>query len=69
MSKTLELTFNLEDGRTMLISIPCPKEDLTLDTVKAKAAQIMPVLESNNGASAVSLKQAKIVESTSTVLE
>ncbi len=69
MSKTLELTFNLDDGRTMLISVPSPKDDLTLDAVKEKAAQIMPILESANGASAVSLKQAKVVESTSTVLE
>ncbi len=69
MSKTLELTFNLDDSRTMVISISSPKEDLTLDGVKEKAAKIMPILESANGASAVSLKQAKIVESTSTVLE
>ncbi len=69
MSKTLEMTFNLEDGRTMLITIPSPKDDLTLEAVKAKAALIMPILEANNGASAVSLKQAKVVESTSTVLE
>lgn len=69
MSKTLEMTFNLEDGRTMLISIPSPKDDLTLEAVKAKAALIMPILEANNGAAAVSLKQAKVVESTSTVLE
>ncbi len=69
MSKSLEITFNLDDGRTMIISIPSPKEDLTLDTVKEKAAKIIPILESNSGASAISLKQAKVVESTSTVLE
>ena len=69
MAKNLELTFNMDDGHTMLISIPYPQDDLTLDTVKEKAAKIMPILESASGASAVSLKQAKIVESTSTVLE
>ncbi len=69
MSKTLELTFNMDDGHTMLVSVPSPKDDLTLDAVKEKAAKIMPILESASGASAVSLKQAKIVESTSTVLE
>ncbi len=69
MSKYLELTFNLEDNRTMVLSIPSPKEDLTLSTVQEKAASIMPILESSSGASATSLRQAKIVESTSTVLE
>ncbi len=69
MAKILELTFNLDDGHTMLISIPSPQDGLTLDTVKEKAAKIMPILESASGASAISLKQAKIVESTSTVLE
>ncbi len=69
MSKSLEMTFNLDDGRTMQISIPYAKEDLTLDAVKEKAAIIMPILESPNGAHPVSLKQAKVTETTSTVLE
>lgn len=37
-TKMLELTFNVEGGRSMILSIPSPKEDLTLDTVKEKAA-------------------------------
>lgn len=69
MAKSLEMSFALDDGRTMQISIPYPKEDLTLDTVKEKAAIIMPILEASSGASPVSLKQAKITETTSTVLE
>lgn len=69
MSKYLELTFNMEDNRTMVLSVPYPKEDLTLATVQEKAAAIMPILESSSGASATSLKQAKIVETSSTVLE
>ena len=69
MSKYLELTFNLDDNRIMVVSIPYPKEDLTLATVQEKAVAIMPILESGSGASATSLKQAKIVETSSTILE
>ena len=39
-TKMLELTFNVEGGRSMILSIPSPKEGLTLKTVKEKAAQI-----------------------------
>lgn len=46
-TKMLELTFNVEGGRSMILSIPSPKEDLTLATVKEKAALIIPVLESS----------------------
>lgn len=65
-TKMLELTFNVEGGRSMILSIPSPKEDLTLATVKEKAALIIPVLE---GAPVTSLKSAKIVETSATVLE
>ena len=63
------LTFNVEGGRSMILSIPSPKEDLTLATVKEKAALIIPVLESSSGAPVTSLKSAKIVETSATVLE
>ena len=65
-TKMLELTFNVEGGRSMILSIPSPKEDLT---VKEKAALIIPVLESSSGAPITSLKSAKIVETSATVLE
>lgn len=68
-TKMLELTFNVEGGRSMILSIPSPKEDLTLATVKEKAALIIPVLESSSGAPITSLKSAKIVETSATVLE
>lgn len=48
-NKVLELTFTVEGSRSMTLSIPCPKEDLTLETVKEKAALILPVLESSSG--------------------
>lgn len=44
----------------MTLSIPCPKEDLTLETVKEKAALILPVLESSSGHAVTAFKQAKI---------
>lgn len=68
-TKMLELTFNVEGGHSMILSIPSPKEDLTLATVKEKAALIIPVLESSSGAPVTSLKSAKIVETSATVLE
>ena len=61
-NKVLELTFTVEGSRSMTLSIPCPKDDLTLETVKEKAALILPVLESSSG-------HAKIVETSATVLE
>lgn len=35
-TKMLELTFNVEGGRSMILLIPSPKEDLTLATVKER---------------------------------
>lgn len=68
-NKVLELTFTVEGSRSMTLSIPCPKDDLTLETVKEKAALIFPVLESSSGHTVTAFKQAKIVETSATVLE
>lgn len=70
-NKVLELTFTVEGSRSMTLSIPCPKDDLTLETVKEKekAALILPVLESSSGHAVTAFKQAKIVETSATVLE
>ena len=68
-NKVLELTFTVEGSRSMTLSIPCPKDDLTLETVKEKAALILPVLESSSGHAGTAFKQAKIVETNATVLE
>lgn len=70
-NKVLELTFTVEGSRSMTLSIPCPKDDLTLETVKEKekAALILPVLESSSGHAVTAFKQAKIVETNATVLE
>ena len=68
-NKVLELTFTVEGSRSMTLSIPCPKDDLTLETVKEKAALILSVLESSSGHAVTAFKQAKIVETSATVLE
>ncbi len=68
-NKVLELTFTVEGSRSMTLSIPCPKDDLTLETVKEKAALILPVLESSSCHVVTAFKQAKIVETSATVLE
>lgn len=55
-TKMLELTFNVEGGRSMILSISSPKEDLTLATVKEKTALIIPVLESSSAPALPSLR-------------
>ena len=59
---TLELTFLTETNGTLTLSVPNPPEDLSLATVKEKAAKLIPVLVSGNGAAVVSLKKARLVE-------
>lgn len=66
---TLELTFLMEGNGTMTLTIPNPAEDLSLETVKEKAAKIIPVLVSASGAAAVSLKKARLVETKATDLQ
>lgn len=67
--KTLELVFLLDNKNTMTVSVDHPQTDMTLATAQAAAEKIIPVLMSNSGAAAVSLKSATIVESSRTTLE
>ena len=57
-NKVLELTFTVEGSRS-----------LTLETVKEKATLILPVLESSSGYPVTAFKQARIIETSATVLE
>ena len=59
MALKLVLTFNTAANHTLQYSIDDPVENLTLDTVKASAEKIIPVLISNSGLRAVSLKSAE----------
>lgn len=73
MSKTngkiLELTFLTETGGTVTLSVPNPQEGLSLTTVNEKAAKLIPVLVSSAGTPVVSLKKARIIETTATDLQ
>ena len=59
MATKLTLTFNTVAGHTLQYSIDDPVENLTLDAVKASADKIIPVLVSNSGLRAESLKSAE----------
>ena len=59
MAQKLVLTFNTAAGHTLQYSIDDPVENLTLDAVKASADKMIPVLVSNSGLRAESLKSAE----------
>ncbi len=61
--KKLELTFTTGKS-TMTITLDNPKEDLTLATVKAEAAKMIPVLITRAGAEVTGLEKAEIVNTT-----
>ena len=67
--KILELTFLTETGGTVTLSVPNPQEDLSLSTVNEKAAKLIPVLVSSAGTPVVSLKKARLIETTATDLK
>lgn len=69
-SKTvLRLTFDLEGGDTMVMSISGAKAGLDWGTVSTAAAQLVPVLVSSSGAAATALKSAEYVTTTTTAIE
>jgi len=68
MAKKLRLTFTTEGNGTMFFSIEDPQEDLTSETIQAKAAEIIPVLITNAGAAATALKSAVYVNTEETVI-
>lgn len=68
MAKKLTLTFNLDGGSTMDVSISQPEEGLSLAAVQTAAADILAVLEGTNGHDPVDLKEAKYITTTTEVL-
>lgn len=66
MAKKLKLTFTTEGNGTMEMSIADPQDNLTAETVTAKAADIIPVLITNAGAAATALKSAVYVSTEET---
>ena len=65
-SKKLEMTFDVVGGKATTMSLAYPVENLTLTSVKASAAKIVPVLVNADGAKATDLKEAKYVVTTET---
>ena len=59
--KKLTFVFNTEGNRTIQISLENPQENLTAETIKTYADNIIPVLQTSGGLSAVSLKSAEYV--------
>lgn len=67
-NKRLRLTFKTEGSGTMDVSISDPQEELTLTTVKAQAADMIPVFQTKSGLSLTELFSAAYVETTETEL-
>lgn len=66
--KKLVLTFVTAAGTTLSMTVPNPKEELDLKTVKTAAASITPILVNRAGLPAVGLKKAVIVTESEEVL-
>lgn len=66
--KKLELVFLLDNKSTMTLSLDNPQSGLTLSAAQAAAEKLIPILMSDSGAAAVSLKSAAVVESSRTSL-
>jgi hypothetical protein len=60
-NKKITLVFNTEGNRTIQISLDNPVENLTAETLQSSAANIIPILQTSGGLSAVSLKSAEYV--------
>jgi hypothetical protein len=69
MSKKLVLSFATDGKGTLGVSLNNPKDNLTLDEVKAAAEKAMPVLATSGGVLASAFDSAKIVTTTVEVLE
>lgn len=68
MAKVLKLTFNAEGNDTIAVRISTPKEGLDAAAVQGAAADLAAVLEGAGGAAATTLKEAKYIVTTETVI-
>lgn len=64
MARKLTMTFEMEAEATLSVSVNEPKDNLDAETVRAAAADLVPVLENSAGKAAVGLKSAKYVTTT-----
>ena len=62
--KTLQLVFAAGTNATSTLTVANPKDDLTLDEVKAAAAKIQAIMVIRSGAELTGFKKAVIVSTT-----
>jgi len=68
-TKTLEMVFNLDNGKELTVSLAAPKDDLTVEqVVPVMGTMIAKTAIIYNGATLESSKTAFIKEVTKTVL-
>ena len=69
MSKKLQMTFTAQDGKTSSLSLDYPVEGLNLAAVQKAATDIVPIFVNANDSPLQSLKEAKYIETTETLIE
>lgn len=67
MAKKMQLTFLLDGGGTMDMTISTPKDGLDAEAVQT-AADMIPVLANGDGAKASALKGASYITTTEEVI-
>ncbi len=68
MDKVLKLTFNAEGNDTITVRISSPKDGLDAAALQSAATDLAAVLEGDGGAAATTLKEAKYIVTTETVI-
>lgn len=68
MTKELQLVFTAEGNGELTISLPNPKDGLTLAEAQTAAVKLIPVLQTAKGSSVTALKKAQIVTTTEEAL-
>lgn len=68
MAKKMQLTFLLDGGGTMDMTISTPKDGLDAEAVQTAAADMIPVLANWDGAKASALKGASYITTTEEVI-
>lgn len=68
MAKKMQLTFLLDGGGTMDMTISTPKDGLDAEAVQTAAADMIPVLANGDGAKASTLKGASYITTTEEVI-
>lgn len=59
--KNLALVFKTNSKSTMTITLANPRDNVTLDEIKAAAAKMIPVLVTSAGADVTGLEKATVI--------